>query len=146
MWCCTIAMTLNCTHDEYMSVNADCVSLKGLVHWIKRIKLAIFYKNWYTFQKVYFRFKQVIKQSWLANYINIIIAEKITLCFSNLTPEHFIWSLKFSSMEWLDSCFVCFRWMNPLFKKGYDRQLEVEDMYNVVNEDQSEILGNRLEE
>ncbi|XP_052217717.1 ATP-binding cassette sub-family C member 4-like isoform X4 [Dreissena polymorpha] len=41
---------------------------------------------------------------------------------------------------------LLFWWMNPLFKNGYERQLEVEDMYNVVNEDQSETLGNRLEE
>ncbi|WAR27474.1 MRP4-like protein [Mya arenaria] len=37
------------------------------------------------------------------------------------------------------------RWMNPLFKKGYVRQLEVEDMYNVVAEDQSDRLGDQLE-
>jgi len=36
--------------------------------------------------------------------------------------------------------------MNPLFKKGYTRQLEVDDMYNVVNEDQSDRLGDRLEQ
>ncbi|XP_052782620.1 ATP-binding cassette sub-family C member 4-like isoform X3 [Mya arenaria] len=38
-----------------------------------------------------------------------------------------------------------FWWMNPLFKKGYVRQLEVEDMYNVVAEDQSDRLGDQLE-
>jgi len=41
--------------------------------------------------------------------------------------------------------YVC-RWLNPLFKKGYVRQLEVEDMYNVAHEDQSDVLGHRLEE
>ncbi|KAL3847450.1 hypothetical protein ACJMK2_018356 [Sinanodonta woodiana] len=35
--------------------------------------------------------------------------------------------------------------MNPLFKTGYSRRLEVEDMYNVVPEDQSDVLGSRLE-
>ncbi|XP_053404593.1 ATP-binding cassette sub-family C member 4-like isoform X3 [Mercenaria mercenaria] len=38
-----------------------------------------------------------------------------------------------------------FWWMNPLFKKGYARQLEVEDMYNVTVEDQSDRLGETLE-
>ena len=38
------------------------------------------------------------------------------------------------------------RWLNPIFKTGYVRQLEVEDMYNVVQEDQSERLGDRLEQ
>lgn len=38
-----------------------------------------------------------------------------------------------------------FWWVNPLFKKGYVRTLEVEDMYNPCPEDQSEYLGGRLE-
>lgn len=35
--------------------------------------------------------------------------------------------------------------MNPIFSTGYKRKLEVEDMFNVTNEDASEDLGNRLE-
>ncbi|XP_052786000.1 ATP-binding cassette sub-family C member 4-like [Mya arenaria] len=38
-----------------------------------------------------------------------------------------------------------FWWMNPLFRKGYVGQLEAEDMYNVVEEDQSGRLGDQLE-
>ncbi|WAR23566.1 MRP4-like protein, partial [Mya arenaria] len=36
-------------------------------------------------------------------------------------------------------------WLNPLFRKGYARQLEVDDLYNVVAEDQSDTLGDKLE-
>ncbi|XP_052777823.1 ATP-binding cassette sub-family C member 4-like [Mya arenaria] len=38
-----------------------------------------------------------------------------------------------------------FWWLNPLFRKGYARQLEVDDLYNVVAEDQSDTLGDKLE-
>lgn len=41
--------------------------------------------------------------------------------------------------------FVFFRWLNPLFQTGYKRRLEVEDMYNVCEQDDSEKLGDRLE-
>lgn len=37
------------------------------------------------------------------------------------------------------------RWMNPIFSTGYKRKLEIEDMFNVTNEDASEDLGKRLE-
>ncbi|XP_034328340.2 ATP-binding cassette sub-family C member 4 isoform X2 [Magallana gigas] len=40
---------------------------------------------------------------------------------------------------------LLFWWMNPIFSTGYKRKLEVEDMFNVTNEDASEDLGNRLE-
>ncbi|XP_048247853.1 ATP-binding cassette sub-family C member 4-like isoform X3 [Haliotis rufescens] len=39
-----------------------------------------------------------------------------------------------------------FWWLNPLLKTGYSRQLETEDMYNVVEQDASSNLGNRLED
>ncbi|XP_071086237.1 ATP-binding cassette sub-family C member 4-like [Haliotis cracherodii] len=39
-----------------------------------------------------------------------------------------------------------FWWLNPLLKTGYSRQLETEDMYNVVEQDASGNLGNRLED
>ncbi|KAL5005221.1 hypothetical protein ScPMuIL_018677 [Solemya velum] len=38
-----------------------------------------------------------------------------------------------------------FWWLNPLFTVGYKRRLESEDLYNVVKEDDSEELGNKLE-
>ncbi|XP_048764978.2 ATP-binding cassette sub-family C member 4-like isoform X2 [Ostrea edulis] len=40
---------------------------------------------------------------------------------------------------------LLFWWMNPIFKIGYKRRLEVDDMYNVTNEDSSEELGKKLE-
>ncbi|CAC5381267.1 ABCC4 [Mytilus coruscus] len=36
-------------------------------------------------------------------------------------------------------------WLNPLFKIGYKRRLEVDDMYNVCEQDSSDNLGDRLE-
>lgn len=38
------------------------------------------------------------------------------------------------------------RWMNGLFKKGYDRRLEPDDLYEVLEEDSSETVANRLEQ
>ncbi|XP_012941427.1 multidrug resistance-associated protein 4, partial [Aplysia californica] len=38
-----------------------------------------------------------------------------------------------------------FWWLNPLFKKGYTQPLEETDLYNVVPNDSSEYLGNKLE-
>ena len=40
---------------------------------------------------------------------------------------------------------VCFSWLNPLFKKGHERPLEIEDMYNVAPQDCSDHLGANLE-
>ncbi|XP_062612836.1 ATP-binding cassette sub-family C member 4-like isoform X2 [Saccostrea cucullata] len=40
---------------------------------------------------------------------------------------------------------LLFWWMNPIFRKGYTRRLEVDDMFNVTNEDSSEDLGKKLE-
>ncbi|XP_022343366.2 ATP-binding cassette sub-family C member 4-like isoform X1 [Crassostrea virginica] len=40
---------------------------------------------------------------------------------------------------------LLFWWMNPIFSTGYKRRLEVDDMYNVTQEDASEELGMKLE-
>ncbi|XP_029941779.1 ATP-binding cassette sub-family C member 4 [Salarias fasciatus] len=40
---------------------------------------------------------------------------------------------------------VLFWWLNPLFKTGYKRRLEEDDMYNVLPEDRSEKLGQELQ-
>ncbi|XP_023933062.1 multidrug resistance-associated protein 4-like isoform X4 [Lingula anatina] len=45
--------------------------------------------------------------------------------------------------NWLSKLF--FWWINPLFKVGYKRNLEVEDMYNVVHDDSADYLSNRLQ-
>uniref|UniRef100_A0A3B5PXI0 Multidrug resistance-associated protein 4-like n=1 Tax=Xiphophorus maculatus TaxID=8083 RepID=A0A3B5PXI0_XIPMA len=36
-------------------------------------------------------------------------------------------------------------WLNPLFSIGYKRRLEEEDMYEVLHEDRSEVLGQELQ-
>lgn len=36
------------------------------------------------------------------------------------------------------------RWLNPLFRVGYKRRLEEEDLYDVLAEDRSERLGQDL--
>ncbi|XP_050391108.1 ATP-binding cassette sub-family C member 4 [Patella vulgata] len=40
---------------------------------------------------------------------------------------------------------IFFWWLNPIFKIGYERPLEVQDMYNVNKEDSSDTLGDQLE-
>ena len=37
------------------------------------------------------------------------------------------------------------RWLNPLFKMGYKRKLEPNDMYSVLPEDRSQHLGEELQ-
>ena len=36
-------------------------------------------------------------------------------------------------------------WLNPLFKIGYKRRLEEDDMYSVLPEDRSQHLGEELQ-
>lgn len=40
---------------------------------------------------------------------------------------------------------IFFWWLNPTFRTGYKRRLEIDDLFNVVKADSSEDLGNRLE-
>lgn len=40
---------------------------------------------------------------------------------------------------------VFFSWTLPLFKKGYSKVLEFEDIFQSLTCDRSEILGDRLE-
>uniref|UniRef100_A0A3Q2TB68 Cystic fibrosis transmembrane conductance regulator n=1 Tax=Fundulus heteroclitus TaxID=8078 RepID=A0A3Q2TB68_FUNHE len=40
---------------------------------------------------------------------------------------------------------IFFWWLNPLFCVGYKRRLEEEDMYEVLHEDRSEVLGQELQ-
>ena len=39
---------------------------------------------------------------------------------------------------------VCLSWLSPLLHLGHKRKLEESDMYSVLPEDQSEILGEEL--
>lgn len=46
-----------------------------------------------------------------------------------------------------NSCFPVFfnfSWLNPLFKVGFERKLEEDDMYKVLPEDASDKLGEEL--
>ena len=40
---------------------------------------------------------------------------------------------------------LTFWWTKDLFKKGYRKELELGDMFKPLNEDQSQVLGDRLE-
>ncbi|XP_032413049.1 ATP-binding cassette sub-family C member 4 [Xiphophorus hellerii] len=40
---------------------------------------------------------------------------------------------------------IFFWWLNPMFSIGYKRRLEEEDMYEVLHEDRSEVLGQELQ-
>ncbi|KAK1903162.1 Multidrug resistance-associated protein 4, partial [Dissostichus eleginoides] len=48
-----------------------------------------------------------------------------------------------ASANLLSKIFFC--WLNPLFRTGYKRKLEEDDMYNVLPEDASETLGEELQ-
>lgn len=41
---------------------------------------------------------------------------------------------------------VLFSWTLSLFKKGYTKILQLEDIFKPLSSDRSELLGNRLEE
>ena len=38
-----------------------------------------------------------------------------------------------------------FRWLNPLLRQGYKKELQIEDLYKCVSSDQSARLGDTLE-
>ena len=42
------------------------------------------------------------------------------------------------------SLFYC-SWVNPLLYKGFKKELEQNDLYEVLEEDQSDVLGNKLQ-
>lgn len=42
------------------------------------------------------------------------------------------------------SCLFPPRWLNPLFRIGYKRRIEEDDMYEVLEEDRSDNLGQGL--
>lgn len=41
---------------------------------------------------------------------------------------------------------ILFMWTIPLFRKGYNKVLDLSDVYQLRREDRSEILGQRLEQ
>lgn len=41
---------------------------------------------------------------------------------------------------------IFFIWTIPLFKKGYSKILQMEDMFRPLKSDHSDLLGDRLEE
>lgn len=45
------------------------------------------------------------------------------------------------------SVYFCllYSWLNPLFRLGYKRKLEADDMYKVLPEDASDTLGQELQ-
>lgn len=44
----------------------------------------------------------------------------------------------------MSSAYFSTSWLNPLFRIGYKRQLEEDDLYEVLEEDGSERLGQDL--
>lgn len=47
------------------------------------------------------------------------------------------------STNCLSKIFLC--WTYPIFKKGYEKILQIEDVYQSLKSDKSELLGDRLE-
>jgi hypothetical protein len=48
-------------------------------------------------------------------------------------------------MQIIKCFYFYFRWIKDLFWKGYDKDLEVEDLYDNLPSDRSEMLGDELE-
>lgn len=40
---------------------------------------------------------------------------------------------------------LCFAWVVPFFKKGFKKNLQLEDVYRVLERDRSESMGDQLE-
>ncbi len=40
---------------------------------------------------------------------------------------------------------LLFLWVFPLFKKGYKKELNEQDLYDVLREDQTEHVGDKME-
>ena len=50
-----------------------------------------------------------------------------------------------ASFDFLFLSWFTFRWMNDVFKKGYKHPLENSDIYEILPEDESQKLADRLE-
>jgi hypothetical protein len=47
--------------------------------------------------------------------------------------------------KYMKCSFYYFRWLKDLFWKGYNNDLEAEDLYDILANDRSEMLGDELE-
>ena len=45
----------------------------------------------------------------------------------------------------LSLCFICFRWMTPFLWNGSKNEIKKEDLHKVLQEDESKVLGDKLE-
>jgi len=54
-------------------------------------------------------------------------------------------NLKFVNLFVQNICMFYRRWVKDLFRKGYGEDLEVEDLYDTLPSDRSEMLGDELE-
>lgn len=73
---------------------------------------------------------------------NVLISLVSVAC----TEYSYIRYLRRSSlMIELTQCFVFYRYTIGMFKKGYQKTLDVDDLYNPIKSDRSTILGDRLE-
>ena len=42
-------------------------------------------------------------------------------------------------------CIICFRWMTPFLWNGSKNEIKKEDLHKVLQEDESKVLGDKLE-
>ena len=54
-------------------------------------------------------------------------------------------SFEFVNLFVQNICMFYRRWVKDLFRKGYAEDLEVEDLYDTLPSDRSEMLGDELE-
>ena len=65
-----------------------------------------------------------------------------TASFLSICFFWYIYSFQFSETS---QSYSNIRWMNSLLGEGYKKELEMEDIFEVRKQDESEVLGDRLE-
>ena len=112
------------------------------------------------FEVFFFSFTQIIdcvnkldrhsEVDFINKYIQFMFWNKTKKkCLPLLTPFH----RRFNAVYFTDVSviylilimYLLFRWLNPLFSKGYGKTLEADDLFDVCPSDQSNALGDKLE-
>ena len=65
---------------------------------------------------------------------------------ANILSISLFWYIMSISIKKKNSwAFPVYRWMNSLLGEGYNKELELEDLFEPGKKDESEYLGNKLE-
>ncbi len=64
---------------------------------------------------------------------------------ANFILKIFFWYIFFTHTWFLKNEFFTIRWLNPLMKLGTKKELQIEDLYQALPEDETEKLGLKLQ-